>query len=422
MSDAGKIKRTGDIQLVDVNREGNKDVRARRFLLISPFFLPEPISTGRYNTWLVRGLVQQGAHVNVVTSYPLYPAWRPTSTNAEISGVDIHRGGLHMRYPRSAIGRRLLLEVWFGMYALFWTVRLRRRVDAVIAVVPPGSFLPALRLILPKPVRLIAVVHDLQGIMAMSTRGLVRKMVARMAGWAEGRGLAACDKVVCLSESMHKNVVENYGINGDRCEVHYPFVTLSENAATGSTLQAYFPQDFFHVVYAGALAEKQRPRELVEFFERLCRQRSDVMCHVFSEGAYFGILKKETEKRDTKRIFFHELVPDEQLAELYERSTVQVIPQVSRTGPGAFPSKLPNLLAAGVPVFAMCDRNSELAKFLRESQSGIAIDSADLDVWVEQMEQFLRRVGQSPHAVFRKRAHDYVYRKFNLDSFIAAIV
>jgi len=197
---------------------------------------------------------------------------------------------------------------------------------------------------------------------------------------------------------------------------------LSENAATGNTLQAYFPHGFFHVVYAGALAEKQQPRELVEFFERLCRKRSDVMCHIFSEGAYFGVLQKETEKRKTNRIFFRALVPDEQLAELYERSTVQVIPQVKGTGPGAFPSKLPNLLAAGVPVFAMCDRDSELAVVIRESQAGVAIDNTDLDVWVEQMEQFLIMVGQTPHAVFRSRARDYVYEKFNLGRLIATMV
>lgn len=394
----------------------------QKIILLSPFFFPEPISTGRYNTWLVRGLVQHGAHVDVVASYPLYPAWRPAPTNAEVAGVFIHRGGLHVRYPRSVVGRRLILEMWFGMYSLLWTVRLRRRVDTVIAVVAPGSFLAVIRLLLPKHVRLIAVVHDLQGIMAMSTKSWVRKIVASMAGWIERRGLSACDKVVCLSESMHKVVVENYRIDGAKCEVHYPFVTLSESAGSGNTLQAYFPQGFFHVVYAGALAEKQQPRELVEFFERLCRKRSDVMCHIFSEGLYFGVLQKETEKRKTNRIFFHALVPDEQLAELYERSTVQVIPQVTGTGPGAFPSKLPNLLAAGVPVFAMCDRNSELAEVIRESQAGIAIDNTDLDVWVEQMEQFLIRVGQTPHAVFRSRARDYVYKKFNLDRLIAAMV
>ena len=394
----------------------------QKIILLSPFFFPEPISTGRYNAWLVSGLVRHGVHVDVVASYPLYPAWRPVPTNAEVGGAVIHRGGLYMRYPRSAIGRRLMLEVWFGLYALLWTARLRRGVDTVIAIIPPGLFLPAIRLMLPKDVQLVAIVHDLQGIMAMSTRIWARKIAARMAGWTERRGLAACDKVVCLSESMQKAVVEKYCIDSKKCEVHYPFVTLSEGAVTGNSLRAYFPEGFFHVVYAGALAEKQQPWELVEFFVRLCRKRSDVMCHIFSEGASFEELQKQTEKRKTNRLFFHELVPDEQLAELYERSTVQVIPQVRGTGAGAFPSKLPNLLAAGVPVFAMCDKSSELAKIVYDSQAGIAVDNADLDVWVEQMEQFLIGVGQTPHAAFRSRARDYVHKKFNLDTLIAAIV
>jgi len=85
--------------------------------------------------------VQHGAHVDVVASYPLYPSWRPVPTNAEVAGVFIHRGGLHVRYPGSAVGRRLILEMWFGIYALLWIARLRRGVDTVIAVVPPGSFL-----------------------------------------------------------------------------------------------------------------------------------------------------------------------------------------------------------------------------------------------------------------------------------------
>jgi hypothetical protein len=79
-------------------------------------------------------------------------------------------------------------------------------------------------------------------------------------------------------------------------------------------------------------------------------------------------------------------------------------------------------LAAGVPVFAMCDRDSELAEVIRESQAGVAIDNTDLDVWVEQMEQFLIMVGQTPHAVFRSRACDYVHKKFNLGRLIATMV
>jgi hypothetical protein len=50
-----------------------------RLLLLSPFFFPEPISTGRYNTFLVQALVDKGVHVDVICFHPLYPNWRPAA-------------------------------------------------------------------------------------------------------------------------------------------------------------------------------------------------------------------------------------------------------------------------------------------------------------------------------------------------------
>ncbi|MGB8475721.1 MAG: hypothetical protein WCE61_16705, partial [Candidatus Acidiferrum sp.] len=45
--------------------------------LFSPFFYPETISTGKYNTILSRALAERGVEVNVVTSHPFYPNWKP---------------------------------------------------------------------------------------------------------------------------------------------------------------------------------------------------------------------------------------------------------------------------------------------------------------------------------------------------------
>jgi hypothetical protein len=41
----------------------------RPIILFSPFIYPEPISTGRYNTHLVKALQLQGCHVEVVASF-----------------------------------------------------------------------------------------------------------------------------------------------------------------------------------------------------------------------------------------------------------------------------------------------------------------------------------------------------------------
>lgn len=339
-------------------------------------------------------------------------------TGASFTTASIHRGGLHIRYPKSAIGRRLVLELWFGLYGTIWTARLRHRVDTVVVVTPPGLFVMILRMFLPRTVRLLCIVHDLQGIMAMSTENWLRRTVGKVVGAVERRMVAACDKVICLSESMRQAIVTRYGIAGDKCEVHYPFPTLSGGAEGRNDLANSFPQGFHHVVYAGALGEKQRPRELVDFFGRLCRKRSNIMCHIFSAGPDFEQVRREVQRRGVDRLFLRDLVPDENLSELYERSTVHVVSQAPGTEAGAFPSKIPNLLSAAVPIFAICGSGSELAKILTESKLGLSVHNQNLDIWVEFMEQLLDQIKHTP----RQLARGYVRDKFNPDRLIAAIL
>jgi glycosyltransferase involved in cell wall biosynthesis len=316
----------------------------------------------------------------------------------------------------------LVLEFWFAVYALFWAVRLRRQIDTVVAVIPPEVYLPVLRAVLPKRVRLVALVHDLQGVMATSTKSRTRGLVAWLLRRIEKRALAACGKVICLSESIREFVVEHYGVPRDKSLVQYPFPTLSTSDEGGRVLQECFPDGFHHVVYAGGLGEKQMPGQLVDFFAALCQRRADIMCHVFSAGLNFARVQREMKGWNVDRLHFRDLVPEEQLAELYARSTVQVVPQASGTGAGAFPSKLPNLLAAGVPVFAICDRESELATVVRESQAGTVAEGAHPGQWVEQMTEFLDRISGTPHSTLRQRSQAYLGAKFDLDRLVAAII
>jgi putative colanic acid biosynthesis glycosyltransferase WcaI len=396
--------------------------RGRSILLLSPFFFPEQISTGRYNTWLARRLLQHGVRVSVVASYPLYPNWRPTVTDGEMVPATIHRGGLWLRYPQSTFGRRLVLEAWFGLYALKWAGRLRQKVDTVVAVLPPGFYVQALRRVLPKNVHLIGIVHDLQGILATARQGLFRRVVAWVVGMVERKALDACDELICLSRSIQQVIVEDYGIAKRKCHVHYPFPTLPRSSGGGDGLSSWFPNGYQHIVYAGALGEKQLPHELFEFFVGLCRKRDDVMCHIFSAGPEFERLRALDPKVGINRVFLRGLVSDENLPAVYAHTTVHVILQAPGTRMGAFPSKLPNLIASGTPVFAICDSSSELAEMLKETGLGIAIDNADVDTRVRHMEEFLKEIADSPRDELRRRGRGYVDSRFNADTLISTIL
>jgi glycosyltransferase involved in cell wall biosynthesis len=392
-----------------------------KILFLSPFFHPEAISTGRYNGYLARALVEAGFHLDVLTSHPLYPDWKPKASKATMAGATIYRGGLSIRYPASAVLRRIVLELWFACHVV-WSLLLRRkRYEVAVMVFPPVCFaLLSRRLFGAKKV--VGIVHDLLGVMATTQSGFVRRLIAKVVRFAEGKAFQSCDRLICVSQAMKEIVIRDYGIPAGNLIVRYPFPTLGD-ASAGDSLKSLFDSDFIHVVYSGALGEKQRPKDLVDLFKAVCAANPRVACHIFSRGSSFEALQRGAGgAANPGRVLFHDLVPDESLAELYMRSHVQIIPQAEGTGAGAFPSKLPNLLAAGVPVFAICDSDSELALAIKESGCGLATDSRDLQHLARTLADFIGTVaGPESHPQRRESLSRYVEEKFSLNLLVGAL-
>ena len=60
----------------------------QQILIVSPFFYPELISTGKANQHLAEAFVAEGHGVTVVCSHPLYPAWDAGAQQRANSGDD----------------------------------------------------------------------------------------------------------------------------------------------------------------------------------------------------------------------------------------------------------------------------------------------------------------------------------------------
>src|SRR6266404_4557863 len=87
-------------------------------------------------------LVTRGHEVDVVTPMPNYPErriheayrGRPFSSERR-NGVDVHRSWLRVR-PEERLVDKLLYEVTASTFALPWALRLARRADVLLCVVP----------------------------------------------------------------------------------------------------------------------------------------------------------------------------------------------------------------------------------------------------------------------------------------------
>jgi colanic acid biosynthesis glycosyl transferase WcaI len=362
----------------------------KNILLISPFFYPEPISTGKYNTDLVKELAREGHKITVVCSHPIYPDWQVNDSNKTLDGIEIIRGGLHIKYPKNNLARRFLLELWFAFFILRKAIKFRKKIDIIIPVFPPSLAFSFIVKLFPLEVKKVGIVHDLQSVFISKEQSLFKSCIAFCIKSVETFGFNSCDKLILLSNEMQNNVNNTYEIDAKKLFVQYPFANLP--SLVTNDLDNVFNKNYKHVVYSGALGEKQNPIGLLSFFEFSSNKIKNVKFHIFSSGIIFNDLKKRNSNED---IYFHELVPFKNLRELYERSDVQIIPQGAGTSGGSLPSKLPNLVDSNCKILLITDKDSEIQQLFESYNLGGVINEWNNKLLLIMLENLLFEVKEN---------------------------
>ena len=383
----------------------------KNILLISPFFYPEPISTGKFNTKFAEGLIAHGHKVTVLCFHPFYPNWKVKSSAAQLKGVEIIRGGKKVSYTKKTILRRLILEVSFAFFVLRKLGKYQKDKDIVIPVFPPSLAFYFILPFLNKNIRKVGMVHDLQEVYSEGKVGIINSIIRIFIHKIEKTCYQSCTKVLFLSAEMKSEAKRLYQLAEKKLEVQYPFITL-RNRVTND-LKSTFDLDKINIVYSGALGEKQNPSALFDFFSYASQKIDNTVFHFFSEGETVRELERLNKN---KSVIFHTLVEIDHLEELYSKSTVQVIPQKENTSKGSLPSKLPNLLAAGCKVLLITDGDSEIEKFFMSNNLDMVVTSWDRDILTKKLNLLIHKEIDS------ERQKSVAIKNFTIDEMIFKIL
>jgi colanic acid biosynthesis glycosyl transferase WcaI len=316
------------------------------------------------------------------------------------------------------------LEIWFSLFSFYSFFRIRKTVDLIIPVFPPSLFFLVISSFINSDTKVVGIVHDLQGVYSEKSKKILPILLTNLINTVESKVFKRCDHLVFLSHSMLDRAIKTHNLEQGKCSysVHYPFSNVSfsesDNDLDCSFIAELFPPPFIHVVYSGALGEKQNSNSLVNFFQSLTENMDNVRCHIFSGGPIFRSLK---ETKASSTIFFHDLVPEKYLCKLYSYSDVHIIPQAPNTSDGSLPSKLPNLIQCGVPIFAICDENSELSQIIFDSKIGCSVHSWDTDILVSKFNDFMIFVKENNREYLRDIGKEYANSNFNISKLIDVI-
>lgn len=369
-------------------------IHPKNILFVSPFFYPEPISTGKFNTEIVIELAKKGHKVTVLCFHPLYPNWKIEKSNAVLENIKIIRGGRYLVFSNNSYLRRLILEISFALFIIRNLFKFQKEYNLLIAVFPPSFYLFTVFKILKKNTRIIGMVHDLQQIYSSEKKGFFNKLITTVISKIEKGTLQNCDKLIFLSEEMKCEAEKMYNLNSINCSVQYPFHSL--DITISCDLDQILRNDVKNIVYSGALGEKQNPYELYEFFDFVAKKSENIEFHIFSKGFIFNDLRL---KNRSNKIKFHDLVKSDNLTELYIRSDIQIIPQKPNTSKGSFPSKLPNLLVSGTNLLVITDKNSELESFFNKYNLTQTVNSWNFDNLLEVVNNILLKPKINNHHI-----------------------
>lgn len=294
----------------------------------------------------------------------MYPKWKVDKTQLKHDVVITTRGGSWVRYPRNQVIKRLVLELWYMGFVLKSGLVKSDKYDLVVSIYPPVFFGFVSRLFLKSRSKHLIICLDIQGILAELPGTFVRRLIGKFIRFIEKKIYKKAHRIVFLSKDMRNFCVQKYLIPIERTAVCYPFEDISTQFRTDAL--KFFEGINKRVVYSGALGEKQAPSKIMKLFNKLTSLDPDIHCLVFSSGPLFEKLKR---RNVNERILFMELVPQENLRELIEKSHIQLIPQEVGSGNAVLPSKLPNILSAGCGIVAITNKGNELAKILKNVQN-----------------------------------------------------
>ena len=369
-----------------------------RLLVLTPHLRPDSAPTGVVVSAIVDGLTGAGHDVHVVTSLPWYrehrveDRWRGrlvrrghhgTATVTRLHPFPTDKGNLVAR----ALG-------FIGLTGLATLAGLATRgpFDGVIAVSPPLTF-GAAGWLLARRHRcpLVFNVQDVFPDVAVEVGAIRSPRTIAFFRWLERATYQRADAVTVLSDDLAANVsrkIDVAGGTGRRPVVRVvPNFVDTDSIRPADRMTRYRVEhglgDRTVVMYAGNLGHSQSLDLVVAAADRH-RDRHDLVYVVNGGGVRADDLRAAAAQRENLVVVDYQ--PADRVPEVLASADLHLVPLRAGLGESSVPSKTYSVLAAGRPLIASIDEDSEVARVVVEAGAGLAVPPDDVEALVEAVE------------------------------------
>lgn len=359
-------------------------VKSRSVVFLSQWFPPEHAPMGYMLKELAENLAAQGWSVEVVTGFPNHPSGKVQAPyvkqrvlREKMGAVQITRLWLFTSEARSFISRALNFSS-FILSSFFYLLTCKKPalVFAVLQPLPIGATLLLLARL--RGFKLVFNVQDLHPDVLVEL-GLIRnKFLISTLKHIEKSAYQRADGLAVICDGFKHHVERHIQQQGAKApiEIIPNWIDIDEiQPLPGKGLNirqmANIPADAPVVLYAGTIGHVSGASVVVQA-ARLAAERNNIHWLFVGEGPVLPSLQAMA--HGLSNVHFLPFQPRELLLDVQNSATISMVSLLPGKGIFSVPSKVLGYMAAGKPVVASVDLNSETGRLVHKANCGLVVE------------------------------------------------
>ena len=366
-----------------------------KVLLLTLVFAPDGVSTSVLMTELAQELQAHGHQVKVLTTTPHYnvepeararqplrPYWGHWLQRSELEGITVYHASIPVKGDR--VGARLLDYLRFHLISTVAGLFAVGHYDIMLVPSPPLTIgLSAWLLHVLRGVPFIYNVQEIYPDVAVSLGVLKNRRAIRLLEGLERFIYGRSCHITVISEWFRRRLLAK-GVGAAKMSVipnfvdtdfmqSQPEVTRKQNTfATTHGLT-----DKFVVLYAGNIGLTQGFETILAAARQL-QTLAGLRFVVVGDGTRRKWLEEQLALQQLDNVLLLAYQPRSVVPQIYATSDLCLVPLKRGTATETFPSKIYTIMAAGRPVVASADPDSELAWVVKHAGCGWAVAPDDV--------------------------------------------
>ena len=141
------------------------------------------------------------------------------------------------------------------------------------------------------------------------------------------------------------------------------------------------------LIYAGNIGIAQNIKNLIFLAEKI-QNKSDIGFLFIGRGSEYKYLSRLTKERRINNVLFLKQIANNQLEDLYKQCQGGIVILDRKHNTHNVPGKFLSYLYAGLPVFALLNKDHDLIKLINENKVGYATDIYEINYLETKLKNF----------------------------------